>query len=347
MSSSDSSEEDVYENSAARYLALKAKSKKNFCDTDDSLLDDSIDIDSPKKIEDPKKKKSKSAEEKEPSPEKPSSPAPVQDTIVVDDIPSKPNSPSPLIDPIVIIDDTPAPRSMRRAAKRSGPVTRSRARNSFETELPIQPDLPTIVLDPDDSCPSINDSVVSPCSVRKNNYYDDILFSDVQDDESSIEVKIRWTSRDVKRFHLGKDENFSKIFEYFANFAKVSESQILITRGDDIIMPSDTPSSINLKIINILEGGIIDKNMVDNVVSEKVTEPVCKIKIQTGAKKGLSFDLKPTEPFQKLFEYCAEQNNVSVSKVKCFFDGDVIEPTDTPEALDMEDQACIDLKIIT
>lgn len=167
MSSSDSSEEDVYVNSAARYLALKAKSKKNFCDTDDSLLDDSMDIDSPKKKEDPRKKKSKSEEKNEPSPEKSSSPAPIQDTIVVDDIPSKPNSPTPLIDPIVIIDDTPAPRfvlkvlilvlknleliraiiliifvfirSMRRAAKRSGPVTRSRARNSFEPELPIQP----------------------------------------------------------------------------------------------------------------------------------------------------------------------------------------------------------------
>lgn len=80
--------------------------------------------------------------------------------------------------------------------------------------------MPTIVLDPDDPCPSINDSIVSPFSVRKNNYYDDIIFNDVQDDESSIEVKIRWTSRDVKRFQLGKVYFFLliKIKKYFNNF---------------------------------------------------------------------------------------------------------------------------------
>lgn len=77
-------------------------------------------------------------------------------------------------------------------------------------------------------------------------------------------------------------------------------------------------------------------------------EDVCTIKVQTANKKqSLTIPLKKNEQFKVLFANCAEQLGMKENNLKFYFDGDQISSTDTPESLDLEGEACIDLHIST
>lgn len=77
-------------------------------------------------------------------------------------------------------------------------------------------------------------------------------------------------------------------------------------------------------------------------------EDICTIKVQTANKKqSLTISLKKDERFKALFTHCAEQLGVKEKDLKFFFDGEQISLTDTPESLDLEGEACIDLHIST
>lgn len=145
--------------------------------------------------------------------------------------------------------------------------------------------------------------------------------------------------------NICQNENFGQIFKYFANLEQVSIDEILITKKDKIIKRNDTPVSINLSVIDILEGGIIkkDNSMISNNVMEK-NNNICMIKIQTTNKKSLTIFVKRNENFKTLLEKCAQEFNIEKSKIKLYFDGELIAIMDTPDSLEIEDEACFDLQ---
>jgi len=79
---------------------------------------------------------------------------------------------------------------------------------------------------------------------------------------------------------------------------------------------------------------------------ESNDEDICTIKVQTANKKqSLTIPLKKDQQFKALFVNCAEQLGVKENSLKLYFDGEQINPTDTPESLDLEEEACVDLHI--
>lgn len=76
-------------------------------------------------------------------------------------------------------------------------------------------------------------------------------------------------------------------------------------------------------------------------------EEVCKIKIQSSSstRNCLTYDLGRSEKFEKLVEWCAKEKNVTPDKIKCVFDGEIVLLSDTPDSLDLDDEACIDIQI--
>lgn len=96
-----------------------------------------------------------------------------------------------------------------------------------------------------------------------------------------------------------------------------------------------------------VDGGIVSPGM--NTLSCKNNEEendTCSIKVQTANKKqSLIVPLKKNQQFRTLFSYCALQLNENESNLKFYFDGEQISLTATPESLDMEGEACIDLRI--
>lgn len=166
-----------------------------------------------------------------------------------------------------------------------------------------------------------------------------------ENENYEINIKILWRSKNIYRLNICQNENFGQIFKYFANLEQVSIDEILITKKDKIIKRNDTPVSINLSVIDILEGGIIkkDNSMISNNVMEK-NNNICMIKIQTTNKKSLTIFVKRNENFKTLLEKCAQEFNIEKSKIKLYFDGELIAIMDTPDSLEIEDEACFDLQ---
>jgi len=175
---------------------------------------------------------------------------------------------------------------------------------------------------------------------------DDDVFN--EDDNYEINIKVFWRSNRIDRLSMRRHDSFKGIFQYYADLEKVSVNEVLIMKKDKIVNQTDTPASLKLSIIDILDGGIVNPGM--NKLSEDKSndEDICTIKVQTANKKqSLTIPLKKDERFKALFVNCAEQLGLKESNLKLYFDGEQINPTDTPESLDLEGEACVDLHIST
>lgn len=168
-----------------------------------------------------------------------------------------------------------------------------------------------------------------------------------EDENYDIDIKILWRSNNVHRLNIRRNENFRKIFEHFANLEQVSIDEILLTKKDRTIKKSDTPTSINLSVIDILEGGIVKKgsNVAQRNAEGKLDEDVCIIKVQTTSKKSLTVTVDRDQDFKGLLAKCVQELNVEEGKIKLYFDGEIVAITDTPDSLEIEDEACFDLRI--
>lgn len=94
------------------------------------------------------------------------------------------------------------------------------------------------------------------------------------------------------------------------------------------------------------EGGIVKRDSTDTMPRKDTNnENVCTIKIQTTGKKNLTVSVKRDDDFKILLEKCAQKFDVEESKIKLYFDGELIATTDTPDSLDIEDEACFDLRL--
>ncbi|XP_076166629.1 zonula occludens-like protein polychaetoid isoform X2 [Ptiloglossa arizonensis] len=173
------------------------------------------------------------------------------------------------------------------------------------------------------------------------------IYIDSSDDENyDIDLKILWRSKNMHRLNIRRNENFRQIFEHFANLEQVSIDEIFITKKDRTIKKNDTPASINLSVIDILEGGIIkkDSTIFQKNLEGKVNEDVCVIKVQTTNKMSLTILVKRDENFKTLWTKCAQELHTEESRIKLYFDGELIAITDTPDSLEIEDKACFDLR---
>ncbi|KAI4474377.1 hypothetical protein M0802_015632 [Mischocyttarus mexicanus] len=171
-----------------------------------------------------------------------------------------------------------------------------------------------------------------------------------KDEDFDVNVKILWRSKIIHRVNMNYHENFSKVFQHFADLENVSIEQILIMKKNKHINLADTPSSLGLSIIDILEGGIVDANIMsqNNYQNQQnnIEEDICQVKVQTANKESLVIPLKKNQQFQILIASCAREWGIKKSNIKLYFDGDPINDSDTPESLDLEQEACIDLRII-
>jgi len=94
-----------------------------------------------------------------------------------------------------------------------------------------------------------------------------------------------------------------------------------------------------------VDGGIVNPGM-NILCKDKKNDNTCNIKIQTANRKqSLTVRLQRNQRFDILLTNCAEQLGVKESSLKLYFDGEQINLADTPELLDLEEEACIDLYI--
>ncbi|XP_058802200.1 uncharacterized protein LOC131670542 [Phymastichus coffea] len=341
-SSSDSSSDDdcdIYTNAASKLNALNNQKKSNNRNKV-QLNDEVIEINNSERVE----QVIPPISEAEPIVNNDSSVGKAESTIQVKDIYNE----NPVVciiddeldDECVMVNHFTPPRTTRSSKIKKAlvpkMVSNSKSFNdSIELELNKSYDSVFDLTQEDDNYVMIGSpELKSPCR-----------------DNTEVTIKVMWKSDQCIRFELKKYETFQKIFKHLAQEEGIPENQVLITKRDKKIHPFDTPVSINWSILDILEGGVVSANLVKkhkglgNSEQNDALESGCKLKIQISDKKTLMLTLKHHEPFSKLMRACSQELNVQESKIKLYFDGELIEMDDTPESLDLEDEGCIDCKI--
>ncbi|XP_046618200.1 uncharacterized protein CG4449-like [Neodiprion virginianus] len=162
-------------------------------------------------------------------------------------------------------------------------------------------------------------------------------------------IKINWQSARLERVPLRRYQEFSKVFEYFSTMVNIPQERIwLVLRNEITIKPSDTPDSLGLTIVDIIEGGIIDGSTEHRCTDKTIVDKdSINIKIQTkDQKKTLNISIKKGQKIKVLMMKCAEQLNIPEDKIKFQFDGEPVHPNETAESLDLEGGECFDMYTI-
>lgn len=179
---------------------------------------------------------------------------------------------------------------------------------------------------------------------------EDNLNTSVNDEMNyTVSVKVLWKSVNMKSFPLRRFQKLQEIYEYFMKEENVPFERILLTLRDKKISPNDTPESLDLKVYEFIEGGILSglTRAPNSVISEKCTydENCVTLKLQDVQKRVLKFSVQKDEPLKLTMIRYAEQIEKPLKDVKFYFEGEILRPTDTPESLGLENDEIIDVKI--
>lgn len=171
-----------------------------------------------------------------------------------------------------------------------------------------------------------------------------ILSDDEECENSSIMLLIKWESSYI-RWPLRKFQKFSSVYQEIADRFNLDVAQVLLCHSDKVISPDKCPKDLNLKIGDIIEGGIQSKASVNGkgVVTTHSSDSI-PLKIQNSEKKGtVTIYINRQDKMIELMHRYAEEKHVKLENLRFSFDGEKLDPGDTPETLDLEGNECIDV----
>lgn len=185
----------------------------------------------------------------------------------------------------------------------------------------------------------------APPVVEEENIFDN--------DNPTIEVALSWLG-EIQIYKLRQHQKFKHLFKELASRNGIDENDITVDMYYNFVGPEDTPHSIGLKSFHTLTGHPTKSHNNNNVAAKIDYNPeaLCRkpkkfqVKVQADKwKHPLVIPMKKTDNFKIIFIKCAEELNCDPRTIKLFFDGDLLDPNDTPNNQDMEGNEVIDLKI--
>ncbi|KAM8706481.1 hypothetical protein ACLKA7_010708 [Drosophila subpalustris] len=171
----------------------------------------------------------------------------------------------------------------------------------------------------------------------------------VDDDNPEISINLSWLG-EIQMYKLRQHQKFSHMFKEISKRNKVPIDDIIINFNDRFIKPTESPQDVGLKIYHILNGCAM-KSSKNSVQHEQDENPLLKpkkfqLKVQGDKwKKPLIIIMKKTEAFKILAIKCAEEMECDVQDFRLFFDGELLDPNDTPKNQEMEGNEMIDLRM--
>ncbi|KAK6192737.1 hypothetical protein SNE40_004160 [Patella caerulea] len=166
-------------------------------------------------------------------------------------------------------------------------------------------------------------------------------------EKSDILVKILHRGK-VYRFHMKKSDPFYKIQNYLADEIDVISTEIMLLLGDRTISANDTPNTIKLHLTDIIDCHIHTSNSQGSVSDDKLeTDYVGRngitLCVQSNSRNSkVNITVDKMEPLRNLMEKYAADRKIDVSSLMFRFDDEVLNPSDTPDDLDMDNGDCID-----
>lgn len=172
---------------------------------------------------------------------------------------------------------------------------------------------------------------------------DAVILSDDEVD-NVINLRVKWGS-DYLRMPFRTFQKFSHLYQELAQRFSVNVSQVVLSHKDKVISSGQCPRDLGLSIADIIEGGIESKASCDRVeaVGEKNPDSVC-LKVQNADRKGmLNINISRYDKMSVLMHKYAKEKNVNLEKLKFLFDGEILDPNETPVDLDLDGGECIDV----
>ncbi|XP_016959764.1 uncharacterized protein CG4449 [Drosophila biarmipes] len=174
-------------------------------------------------------------------------------------------------------------------------------------------------------------------------------------DNPTIEVALSWLG-EIQIYKLRQHQKFKHLFKEVAERNAVDENDISVDMYYNFIGPDDTPHSIGLKSFHTLSGHATKSNNNNNKkpTAKEDNNPQAlsrkpkkfQVKVQADKwKQPMVMPMKKKYTFKMLYIKCAEELNCDARHIKLFFDGELLDPEDTPKNQDMEGNELIDLQM--
>ncbi|XP_074642136.1 uncharacterized protein LOC141899621 [Tubulanus polymorphus] len=158
--------------------------------------------------------------------------------------------------------------------------------------------------------------------------------------QKAIIIKVRSRSG-IHRICMTQDEPFHRVIVEMAAKEGLPSDRCMLLVRDATIRPYDTPAKHNLTVADILSFTV---QCDDQPLAEEICSGGIKIFLQTkGYKTKLSASLMKDEPLQKAMLKYSVERTVDLKKLKFFFDGEEILPTQTPNDVDLDEDDVIDV----
>ncbi|GLH06645.1 Uncharacterized protein GBIM_12119 [Gryllus bimaculatus] len=221
-------------------------------------------------------------------------------------------------------------KTRKRAKEKTGPTTRVEPAAASEV----------VILSSDDD-KDVDD--VQYCESKSSNTH--ILNTSSADlnETESIDLTLDDIEEDEDTLH----QTFSIVFEELASKENVPVDKILLILRDKIfISKDDSPESLNISVVDLIEGGIT-KEAHKNISNRKETkknllEFKCVLKDR---KKPLLVSIRKSDSMHCLMEKASELLECSLEKLKFKFEGEELEGRATPEELELEGGEVIEVFI--
>ncbi|XP_016989176.1 uncharacterized protein CG4449 [Drosophila rhopaloa] len=192
-----------------------------------------------------------------------------------------------------------------------------------------------------------DDEGEAPAPVDEANIFDN--------DNPTIEVALSWAG-EIQIYKLRQHQKFKHMFKEVAERNEVDENDISVDMYYNFIGPDDTPHSIGLKSFHTLSGHATKSNNNNDkkLAAKDENNPQAlsrkpkkfQLKVQADKwKHPMVMPMKKKDNFKMLYIKCAEELNCDARLIKLFFDGELLDPEDTPKNQDMEGNELIDLQI--
>ncbi|XP_077288830.1 DNA repair protein Rad60 isoform X2 [Arctopsyche grandis] len=183
--------------------------------------------------------------------------------------------------------------------------------------------------------------------------------SDAESENEELSIKVHWRSKEYHRFKIRKYQKLTSIFEFFAKLEEVAIDNLLLTLGDRVLRPVDTPASIEYNICHFIEGGIVPHSVTHIAEQSAKKYDAPSDALAAAMHKKLVIKLRSKE-MKNAFEVMigknqklsvamvkfSEEIEVPLSRLKFYFDGDLVDSESTPVSLDLEGGECLDVHVV-
>ncbi|KAH8381524.1 hypothetical protein KR093_007442 [Drosophila rubida] len=172
--------------------------------------------------------------------------------------------------------------------------------------------------------------------------------SKFDEDNPEIDVNLSWQG-EIQMYKLRQYQKFAHMFKEISKRNNVPVEHVVVNMGENILKSHQTPLDVGLKVFHILNGCAIAAGT--NPVKQQgevdlYTKPKkFQLKVQGDRwKRPLIIHLNKSDSFKILYIKCAEEMECSVEDFSLFFDGELLEPDDTPKNQEMEGNEMIDFR---